>query len=76
MALIDSEPKPGTALKTIIKEAQYLDEFMSMIQKKLELEERYLNDLRALREKKSQISGPGSEKMEKASYRRLKLLRN
>ncbi|KIM20386.1 hypothetical protein M408DRAFT_30401 [Serendipita vermifera MAFF 305830] len=49
MELVDAQPKPGTALKTIIEESQYLKEFMLMIREKLDLEGRYLNDLKKLR---------------------------
>jgi hypothetical protein len=34
MSSIESEPRPGTAFKTIDQEQEMLDEFMAMMEKK------------------------------------------
>jgi hypothetical protein len=34
MGDIHAEPKPGTALRTMVKEHRHLDEFMTMVKRK------------------------------------------
>lgn len=47
--LIAQEPAPGTTYNAIMKEVQYLDEFLAMLKQKHQLDQHHLNNLQAIR---------------------------
>ncbi|KIM20090.1 hypothetical protein M408DRAFT_30670 [Serendipita vermifera MAFF 305830] len=50
MAEMELEPQPGTTLKAVTQEGQFLDEFMTVMRKRIELDTRHLAKLKQLQD--------------------------